>query len=205
MNEIVTFRCENDEVIMSLNEEVEFQILIEAIQERLRLFKTRKAEAPDKIKLDLGHRKTKPSELLEIFDVIMKEEIVLIDGIDFKSNELNDTEVYEGIIRGGQVKYFDNSVMIMGDVNPGATIFCAENLYVVGKIKGKIIAKNKKSMIVASEYNKCLVQIYDSEPLYIEKLYGNTLTYDNGLIKIHDNNMKGDGSLNGQNNRSNIR
>ncbi|MBQ9730937.1 MAG: hypothetical protein IJV94_02265 [Bacilli bacterium] len=190
MNEIVTIRCENDEVIMSLNEEVEFQVLIDTIQERLRVFKKNKAEAPKKIKLDLGHRKTKPSELLEIFDVIMKEEIVLIDGIDFKNNDLNDTEIYEGIIRGGQIKYFDNSIMIMGDINPGATIYCAENLYVVGKIKGKVIAKNKKSMIVASEYNKCLIQIYDSEPLFIDKLYGNTLTYENGLIKVHDTNMK---------------
>lgn len=190
MNEIVTIRCENDEVIMSLNEEVEFQVLIDTIQERLRVFKKNKTEAPKRIKLDLGHRKTKPSELLEIFDVIMKEEIVLIDGIDFKNNDLNDTEIYEGIIRGGQIKYFDNSIMIMGDVNPGATIYCAENLYVVGKIKGKVIAKNKKSMIVASEYNKCLIQIYDSEPLFIDKLYGNTLTYENGLIKVHDTNMK---------------
>lgn len=205
MNEIITFRCDEDDVVMSLNEEVEFQQLILSLQERLRLFKEKKIETPDKIKLDLGHRKIKPSELLEIFDVIMKEEIILIDGIESKTKELNETEIYEGIIRGGQVQYFDYSIMVMGDINPGATVYCADNLYVVGKIKGKVIAKNKKSMIVASEYNNCLVQIYDSEPLFIEKLYGNTLTYENGAIKIHDTNMKGESFENGKNNRCNIR
>ncbi len=88
MNEIITFRCNEDEVIMSMNEEVEFQQLILSLQERLRLFKEKKIETPDKIKLDLGHRKIKPSELLEIFDVIMKEEIILIDGIESKTKEL---------------------------------------------------------------------------------------------------------------------
>ena len=197
MNEIVTFRCENDDVIMSLNEQAEFQVLINAIQDRLRLFKEKKIETPKSIKLDIGHRKIKPSELLEIFDVIMKEKIVLIDGIESFNNELSDTDIYEGIIRGGQVKIFDSSTMIMGDINPGSIVYCSENLYVVGKVKGKIILKNKDSMCVASEYNKCLIQIYDSKPLYIEKEASATLVYDLGNVTILHGNMKGVVSSNG--------
>ena len=33
MNEIITFRCDEDDVVMSLNEEVEFQQLILSLQE----------------------------------------------------------------------------------------------------------------------------------------------------------------------------
>ena len=205
MNDIVTFRCENEDVFMSFNEEVEFQLLIDALQERLRLFKEKKIETPKKVKLDFGFRKIKPSELLEIFDVIMNEQIIVIDGIECAPSEFNDTDIFEGIIRGGQVKYFENSTMVMGDINPGATIYCADNLYVVGKIKGKVILKNKKSMCVASEYNKCLIQIYDSEPLYIEKSYGNTIIYDSGVLKLSENNMKGVSKSYGKNNSCNIR
>ena len=197
MNEIITFRCENEDVIMSLNEEVEFQLLISAIVDRLRLFKEKKIETPKSIKLDLGHRKIKPSELLEIFDVIMKEKIILIDGIDSSYNELSDTEIYEGIIRGGQVKVFDSSVMIMGDINPGAIVYCVDNLYVVGKIKGKVILKSKNSMCIASEYINCLIQIYDSVPLYIEKTNNATLVYDSGSLNMLQGNMKGVVSTNG--------
>jgi len=205
MQEIVSFRCEEDIAVMFLNEEVDFQILISAIKDRLNLFKENKIATPDKIKIDLGHRKIKPFELLEIFDVVMKEGITLIDGIEAKDSEIEDTEVFDGIIRGGQIKFFDNSVMIMGDVNPGATIYCANNLYVVGTIRGKIIAKSKESQIVASVYQNCLIQIFDSEPIYIENLHGNLLTYENGFVKIHENNMKGVVKNNGKNNRSYIR
>ena len=204
MLEIVSFRSEEDIAVMSLNEEVEFQVLINAIQERLRFFKENKVKTPNKIKIDLGHRKIKPSELLEIFDVVMKEKITIIDGIDSKNNELEDTQVYEGVIRGGQIKYFDNSVMIMGDINPGATVYCGDNLYVVGTIRGKVIAKKKESQVVASTYKNCLIQIFDSEPKYIDKLNGNILTYENGFVKVHENNMKG-AIDDGKNNRSYIR
>jgi septum site-determining protein MinC len=204
MLEIVSFRSEEDVAVMSLNEEVEFQVLINAIQERLRLFKENKVKTPEKIKIDIGHRKIKPSELLEIFDIVMKEKITIIDGIDSKIDEFEDTQVYEGVIRGGQIKYFDSSVMIMGDINPGATVYCGDNLYVVGTIRGKVIAKKKESQIVASTYKNCLIQIFDSEPKYIEKLNGNILTYENGFIKVHDNNLKG-AIIDGKNNRNYIR
>lgn len=192
MEEIIAFRCENDDVILSLNETVEFQQLIESIQERLRLFKEHKVETPKKIKIDLGHRNIKPSELLEIFDVIMKEKIILIDGLLSKNEKITDTDIFEGIIRGGQIKFFENSTMVIGDINPGATIICADNLYVVGKIKGKVIVKRKEAIIVSSEYDNCLVQIFDSEPLFIKYLSSKTLSYENGTIKITDNIKKGE-------------
>ena len=204
MNEIINFRCEGEVVVMALNEEVEFQVLISSIKERLTLFKERSSEAPSRIRIDLGHRKIKPAELLELFDVIVNEKVILIDGITSLYKDVEDAVIFEGTIRGGQIKYFDNSVMIMGDINPGATVYCGDNLYVVGTIRGKVIAKKKESQIVASTYKNCLIQIFDSEPKYIDKLNGNILTYENGFVKVHENNMKG-AIDDGKNNCSYIR
>lgn len=204
MNEIINFRCEEKVVVMALNEEVEFQVLISAIKDRLTLFKERGSEIPEKIRIDLGHRKLISSELLELFDVIVNEKVTLIDGITSLYKDIEDAEIYEGTIRGGQIKFFEQSTMIMGDINPGACVYCADNLYVVGEIRGKVIAKNKNCVISASSYKNCLIQIFDADPLYINKLNNSILSYEVGEIKIEENTLKGE-KTNGKNNRRHIR
>lgn len=204
MNEIINFRCEGEVVVMALNEEVEFQVLISSIKERLTLFKERSSEAPSRIRIDLGHRKIKPAELLELFDVIVNEKVILIDGITSLYKDVEDAVIFEGTIRGGQIKFFEQSTMITGDINPAATVYCADNLYVVGEIRGKVIAKNKTSLISASSFKNCLVQIYNSEPIFIEKLNNCILSYELGVIKIEENIIKGEKS-NGKNHRHHVR
>ncbi len=201
MNDLVIFRCIDDEVVMALNEEVDFQELISAIKSRLTLFKENKEDKPNKVIIDLGHRKIKPYEILELFDLIFNEGITLIGGIRSKYQEVEEQEVYEGSIRGGQIKCFDKSVLILGDIHPEGTVYAIGDVYVAGNVKGKIVVRNKNAKIVATAYRNCFVQIFDSELEFIESLDGNVIDYNAGKVRINDE--KGE-LIDGKNNCSNI-
>lgn len=48
----------------------------------------------------------------------------------------NITKYFKGNIRSGQVLTFDGSVIILGDVNPGAMVRATGNIIVLGALKG---------------------------------------------------------------------
>lgn len=50
------------------------------------------------------------------------------------------SKVYTGIIRSGTHINFDGTVIILGDVNPGAYITASENIIVLGNLKGRVHA-----------------------------------------------------------------
>ena len=137
--EFVNFRTENDQVVMVLNEEADFQVLLNAIQDRLTLFKEKQTNHPKSMKIDIGCRTIKPSELLELFDLVIDVGVTIIEGIKTVLKREIEIEIFEGTLRGGQTAFYDNSVMILGDINPGAFLTARYNVYVVGSVRGKIL------------------------------------------------------------------
>ncbi len=183
--EFVNFRSENNHVVMALNEEADFPVLLESVKDRLTLFKEKQNNHPDSMHIDLGCRKIKPAELLELFDVVMDTEVTLIEGINSISTNDSEIEIFEGTLRGGQTAFYDNSVMILGDINPGAVLTARYNVYVVGSVRGKVIIRSNQGRIIASNYRDCIVQIFDAEPISIEKLEGNIIDYQEGKIVVN--------------------
>lgn len=181
--DIINFRSENDTLIMSLNENCDFRIIIESIHDRLKILKQKPTMHPPYVSLDLGKRVLKANELLELIDLFMKEKIMLIDSINVSNYEEQKIEVVESSLRAGQIMKFDNSVMVIGDVHDGATIIARNNIYVVGKLMGYAMVRSKKGKIVAATYQNAIIKIYDSKPIMISSKNGDLLTYDNGDVK----------------------
>jgi septum site-determining protein MinC len=181
--EFINFRSENNTLIMTLNEEADFKILIDSIHDRLKVLKEKPSMHPPYVSLVLGKRKLKPGELLELIDVFMKEDIMLIDSIIAANLEEQRIEVIESSIRAGQILKFDNSVMVIGDVHSGATIMARNNIYIVGKLMGNAVVKSKRGKIVSAIYQNAIVRIYDSCPSIITSSNGELLTYENGEVK----------------------
>ena len=72
--------------------------------------------------------------------------------------------LYKNSLRSGQFVHYDGTVIILGDVNPGAEIVCSENIIVLGKIKGLVHAGrngNKESIIAALGIYKTQIRIAD--------------------------------------------
>ncbi len=67
-------------------------------------------------------------------------------------------------IRSGQVLKVDGDALIVGDVNPGATVNATGNIFVLGKLKGIVHAgfpENPDAVVVAAHMNPSQIRIAD--------------------------------------------
>ena len=75
--------------------------------------------------MDITFVKTENNELKELSELLAKE-----------MSPFNLTKFHKGSLRNGQKIEFDGSVVVVGDVNPGAEIKAGGNIIVLGQLKG---------------------------------------------------------------------
>lgn len=75
--------------------------------------------------MDITFVKTENNELKELSELLAKE-----------MSPSNLTKFHRGSLRNGQKIEFDGSVVVVGDVNPGAEIKAGGNIIVLGQLKG---------------------------------------------------------------------
>ena len=79
-------------------------------------------------------------------------------------NDTSGGQFYKGTLRSGQVLESDSSIVILGDVNPGAKILSAGNVVVLGSLKGTVYAGikgNPNAFVVALEMYPVQIKIGD--------------------------------------------
>lgn len=74
--------------------------------------------------------------------------------VDEKMTQMNSGEgqFYKGTLRNGQVLESEASLIILGDVNPGATVYSSGNVVILGTLAGSVYAgaSGKESAFVAA-------------------------------------------------------
>ena len=75
--------------------------------------------------MEITFVKTENNELKRLSDLLEKE-----------MSPYNLTKFHKGSLRNGKKIEFDGSVVVVGDVNPGAEIKAAGNIIVLGQLKG---------------------------------------------------------------------
>lgn len=79
----------------------------------------------DHTTMEISFLKTENNELLQLTSLLEKE-----------MTPHNFTKFHKGSLRNGQKIEFDGSVVLIGDVNPGAEIKATGNIIVLGQLKG---------------------------------------------------------------------
>jgi septum site-determining protein MinC len=77
----------------------------------------------------------------------------------------SDGRFYKGTLRSGQVLESETSIIILGDVNPGATVVSKGNVVVLGALKGTIhagAAGNGHAFVAALNMNPMQIRIADA-------------------------------------------
>lgn len=69
-------------------------------------------------------------------------------------------EFYKGNVRSGQVLEFKHSVIVLGDVNPGASIISMGNIIILGSLRGTAFAG-------ASGKRNCFIVAMDMHPIQL--------------------------------------
>lgn len=87
----------------------------------------------------------------------------------------NTGKFYKGTLRSGQVLECETSIIIIGDVNPGAKIISTGNIVILGALKGMAYAG-------ASGNEECFVVALDMNPMQIK--IGNVIgrSEDKGIL-----------------------
>lgn len=93
----------------------------------------------------------------ELFKKTLEEELMELEN--------NTGQFYKGILRSGASLEFENSVVIIGDVNNGARVVSKGNIIVLGSLKGNAFAGatgNINAFVVALDMRPTQIRIADT-------------------------------------------
>ena len=95
----------------------------------------------------------------------LKEELIRQKIERFEEEQAGKTgEFYKGTLRSGQVLEAESSIVVLGDVNPGAKVISKGNVIVLGALKGTVYAGAagaETSFVAALEMNPMQIRIGD--------------------------------------------
>lgn len=106
-------------------------------------------------------------EILCVLEQDALKESYMKQALEAKQQERSSTDgrFYKGTLRSGQVLESETSIIILGDVNPGATVVSKGNVVVLGTLKGTIhagAAGNAHAFVAALNMSPMQIRIADS-------------------------------------------
>jgi len=94
------------------------------------------------VRVKLGNRRISKADKERLIDTIRRRGNLIIQSIeaDPASEEqpagAGDLHVMSGVVRSGQTVERDGHLLLLGDVNPGGTVRCTGDIYVMGALRG---------------------------------------------------------------------
>ncbi len=176
MSQPVVLKSNRYGINLILDADMPFGQLEEAILEKFR--ESEKFFKNAKIAISFEGRRLSQEEEFSILDMIEKNTSIQIicvvdqdemreqmykEKIDSYYQDVADNtgEFYKGTLRSGQVLKCDTSIVIIGDVNPGAKIIAKGNIVILGSLKGNAYAG-------AAGDESCFVTALDMDPVQIK-------------------------------------
>lgn len=102
-----------------------------------------------------------------VVDLDEEKDKVFKKALDDRLMELSNQtgQFYKGNLRSGQVLETETSVIVIGDVNPGASVVSKGNIIVLGALKGTVFAGaggNQNAFVLALDMNPGQIRIADT-------------------------------------------
>ena len=130
----------------------------------------------------------------------LREELVRQKVERFEEEQVGRTgEFYRGTLRSGQVLDCESSIIILGDVNPGAKIISKGSIVVLGALKGTAYAGangNEQSFVAALEMDPLQIKIgeiiarsADKSPAPKRRLRKEKVTVEPQVAIVKDGNI----------------
>ena len=165
----VTIKGVKDGLVFLLNDQCEFQALVEELEYKLEKSHQQILTGPIiHVDVKLGSRVISEAQRSTIRSIIGRQGNLLIQSIhsnipeDEKHKVKQQMNVAKGMVRSGQTLHFAGDVLYVGDVNPGGTITCTGSIYVMGSVKGVIHAGfdgNQDAIIAAAHLKPTQLRI----------------------------------------------
>ncbi len=168
-------------IIVILDESISFEMLRNEVVKKFE--ESKGFFARSKMIVTFEGRELSLKEEGELLDIIKKVcKIEIINRVEKKEEKdteekvrnqqedrsimgLQDGKFYKGTLRSGQVLESETSIVVLGDVNPGAKVISKGNVIILGTLKGNVFAGatgNKEAIVVALDMNPMQIRIGDT-------------------------------------------
>lgn len=151
----VVFKGRSSGITIVIDDSAKFDDVKETL--RKKIIDAKNFFGNTKTAIKFSGRKLTDAEESQLLDIISKSSNLSISFVSSDSNEIiiegipteadlhisadeNTTLYHKGSLRSGQSIRFVGSIVIVGDVNPGAEIIAEGNIVVMGSVKGLVHA-----------------------------------------------------------------
>ena len=190
MKNCVSIQLKKDKIIIKIQEEAVQDEIVECLKRKLAGLK--KLYQEEETPIIVTGKVLKNKEVDEIQQLIKSKIDVEVEFDTPKSLGLysikktfnreiaiSETKFHKGSLRSGQKMEVDGSIVILGDVNSGAEVIAADNIVVLGTLRGLAHAGakgNKQAIIGAGALDTVQIRIAnivkeidrDEEPLHTQ-------------------------------------
>jgi septum site-determining protein MinC len=156
-------------VVINLNKFKNTEEMINALVKKLSY--TRRFYKGAILKITMDIKQVDERDLRKIRDILF-DEFMIRDCI-YQDSEERANKIFTGVnegrtkflrktIRSGQRFEYSGNLVIIGDINPGAEVYAAGNIIVLGSLKGSVHAGsngNEKAVIAAFSLQPQIVEI----------------------------------------------
>ncbi|GIO34747.1 MULTISPECIES: septum site-determining protein MinC [Paenibacillus] len=155
----VTIKGIKDGLVFLLDDECEYEELLGELRFKLEHSHQNILTGPIiHVDVKLGSRRITEDEKQRMLDILKQKGNLLIRSIEYPEPEQAQAPPYKimcGMVRSGQVLRHQGDLLFLGDVNPGGSILCTGDIYILGALRGMAHAGvdgNEESIIAASHF-----------------------------------------------------
>lgn len=128
-------------LLFLLDDECSYSELLQELEYKLQKTHSQLLSGPlIHVSVKLGKRLLSEQEKEQIRAIIRTQGNLIVQSVESDLDErLADDKKFQVVatmIRSGQTIEFDGDIMLLGDVNPGGSIICTGNIYVMGALRG---------------------------------------------------------------------
>ncbi|MDQ0351157.1 septum site-determining protein MinC [Alkalibacillus filiformis] len=167
-NLYLTMKGTNEGIIVYLDDQCSFKALLNELGSQM---KSETIENTTEVIINCQNRYLQDWQLDEIRQVVEEQSSLKVKSIE--SNVLSHEEAltwfdqttikpFVKTVRSGQVLHVEGDALILGDINPGATVNATGNIFVMGQLKGIAhagYAEGTEHVVVASYMNPNQIRI----------------------------------------------
>ncbi|WP_166238841.1 septum site-determining protein MinC [Paenibacillus turpanensis] len=170
----VTIKGVKDGLVFLLDDECDYEELVQELEHKLEKTHQTFLTGPIvHVNVKLGAREVTDKQKTEIRSIIGRQGNLMIQSIESEADQAVKADEKEadkgiqtlnGIVRSGQTLHHEGNLLFMGDVNPGGTLTCTGDIFVMGSLRGLAHAGrngNEKAIIAASHMKPTQLRIAD--------------------------------------------
>lgn len=112
------------------------------------------------------------------------------EGDDLQTPDLNLAKIFPGNLRSGQDISCEESVVILGDVKPGANVISYGSIFILGELRGNAFAGaggNRNAVVMALKLDPLQVRIADAIAIHPDAEKGTKLRLKRRKLSDNEN------------------